>query len=248
MDKHFKHFWIKLIIFNLFFTGTFCLIRNSNFSTAAISQRDFVLDWNTNSYVPPDYQGKALPTRGSQVTVAAIPTKKLTIPPEKMYFRWFLDGKKQGYASGQGKDSLTFYVTKWPEEYHEVEMQITDENGNLLNSYTIDIPVVEPETILVKNDGLAIKEELITSTGQTINLKAKPFFFSIKKPLEELSFNWIFEDQELANPDNSDPDLLVLTIPQGKLKEVLIRNLKLVAKNKKNNSQTSLTNITLKIR
>ncbi len=239
-----RHYWLKSIIFGLLLAGGFYLTQ----TMAAATEREFILDWTAKSYVPPTYQGKALPVRGGQVTVAAIPLKKLAISPDKMYFRWLLDGKAQNYAKGQGQYSLTFIVKKWPGDFHEVEMQVTNAADKLLDSYRIYVPVVAPEIILKKDNGLAAAGETLASTGQTINLQALPFFFSITRPAQELTFNWFFEEELLANPGQSDPDRLTVIIPQGELSEILTKAIRLTIKNKTNADQQNSVNLTLKIR
>jgi len=237
---------LKYVFFGgLLLAGVFCLTRALPAATAG---SDFILDWAADSYVPPTYQGKALPVRGSQVTVAAIPTKKLVASPDKMYFRWLLDGKAQNYAKGQGQHSLTFTVKKWPGDYHEVEMQITSADDKLLDSYLVYVPVVAPEVTLEENGRTAATGEILVSTGQTAKLRALPFFFSTNRPTQDLTFDWFFEEERLDNPDGTDPDQLVMAVPQGELSEVLIKNVRLVVTNKRNADQQDSINLTVKIR
>lgn len=65
------------------------------------------------SYVPPFYEGRALPGEGSAVKVIAIPSliengKRLS--PSNLAYSWYVNGEYLDSASGAGKDTATILL------------------------------------------------------------------------------------------------------------------------------------------
>ena len=54
------------------------------------SEINITLTWSTDTYVPFDYPGKALPTRGSVIEVA-VNIDSQEINPQELIYQWFLD-------------------------------------------------------------------------------------------------------------------------------------------------------------
>lgn len=209
---------------------------------------DFILTWSADSYVPPAYQGKALPTRLSKVKVAVLPTKKLAYDPEKLYYRWLLDNEIAGKSGGQGKSAFNFLVTHWGGNAHEIESQILDENENMLARNFISIPVVEAQTLLLQPaSDYATENNVTVKTGRELNLLATPLFFHIKNP-NELNFEWNFDGQTLSSADQKDLNRFTLKIPAGTLTESLLRQLKLYVTHKLDEFQQTVNDLTIEIK
>ena len=207
-----------------------------------------MLSWSTDSYVPNDYQGKALPTTGSTVRVAAEPIKKLALDPDKLTYRWILDHQVNGNASGQGKAVFKFLVTKWTGDSHEVKLQILNQQGNILEEDIMTIKIANPELLLTRSgQDYALQNKLETATGQEIKFAAIPLFFHIKN-LTEIDWQWTYDGQNLTSPDEKDLNILNLIIPEGNLNQVLEQNLKVSAANKNDQSQQSSVNLNLQIK
>jgi len=63
-------------------------------------QINITLTWSTNTYIPLDYPGKALPVKGSVIEVAAnIDSQEVN--PQELNYRWFLNKHLQTEQSGQ---------------------------------------------------------------------------------------------------------------------------------------------------
>ena len=215
---------------------------------SVIGPNDLTLIWSSKSYVPPQYQGKALPSRGSKITVAALPVKKLTVNPETYYYNWVLDGDIAGYANGRGNISFIFTASAPGNSAHQVELAILNSEGFVLNKYAVSIPIVEPQAVLWQSEtGYAAKDTFVTSPGRTINFTAVPLFFNIKSPAD-INFDWYFADQQLTSPDQKDADKLSLKIPAGELAQSLIKTLKVILTNKNDRLQqiSNVLNIEIK--
>lgn len=211
-------------------------------------ENNFVLSWSADSYVPADYEGKALPTRGSEIRVVAEPTKKISQDPEKLTYRWLLDNDIAGYASGQGKSVFRFRATKWAGDTHEIESQVLDEKETLISRNVISVKIAEPELLIKQATGnYALKESLSAFTGQDVKILAIPLFFHIKN-LGEVAWQWRFDNQTLSSPDQKDLNQLTLKIPKGNLSNLLKKDLSVSAANKKDDYQQGAVNLTIEIR
>ena len=215
------------------------------------ANNDFILTWSANSYIPPSYEGRALPSRGSKIEVFALPVKKLAQNPDYLYYRWLLDDDVVGWANGIGKQSFKFMAEKWAGDFHKIESQILDSQQRvILSQGSIYIKIVNPDILISdpNNDYYSITEKIATRTGKKIKLTARPFFFNISK-IADLNFNWRFEDQELFGPnEESNPNLLFLTIPKGNLNKTLYKNLYLSASPKSNSGEQASINLSVEIK
>lgn len=220
----------------------------SNLLAPKKAANDFILSWSADSYVPADYEGKALPTRNSQIRVAAEPAKKLPLDPDKLYYNWSLDDDYAGYASGLGKSVLRFQVTKWTGDTHIITLQVKDANDILLDTSVLSITIVDPQLLLTKqNEDYALQNSLSTGTGQEIKFFAVPLFFHIRT-LADIDWQWSFAGQNLTNPDDKNPNLLDLKIPPGKLSQTLEKNLSLNIFNKGDQFQQAAASLDIQLR
>src|SRR5204862_2475166 len=76
-------------------------------ATLTITPAEVDLLAESSSYTPEAYQGKALFTAGSQITITAIPNfvdgSGKQIPPEKLVYNWQRNFEGVSRASGYGK-------------------------------------------------------------------------------------------------------------------------------------------------
>lgn len=211
---------------------------------------DFILTWSANSYVPQTYEGKALPIRSSQITVFALPVKKLAQNPDFLYYRWLLDDDVVGWANGIGKSSFSFTAEKWAGDFHKVDSQILDSQQQVvLSQNSIYIKIVDPEVLISDpdNNNYSLVEKISAGTGKDIKLTAWPLFFNISK-IDDMNFDWRIDGQSLSDQSASNPNLLNLTIPKSNLSQTLYKNLYLLATPKNNEREQGSVNLSLEIK
>ena len=76
-----------------------------------IVPEDVVLVWQSASYTPPFYKGKALYPIEGEISFVALPFfvfEGKRVPSGELFYEWTKDGKILPSASGLGKDTLTF--------------------------------------------------------------------------------------------------------------------------------------------
>jgi len=242
--KYSKIFLISALLTTLFAVNP---VEQKLANSAQAADNNFTLTWSSGSYIPPGYEGLALPTMGSQIKVFVLPTRKLNFDPERLTYRWLLDNEIVGGAGGQGKTAFSFRATKWPGDSHTVASQILD-GENVIWRGSLEIKISSAKAIFkLPNDNYSILETARTKTGQTLQISAIPFFFNTKS-LSDLNFQWKLDGQELASSDNKNFDVFLLTVPAGQIEEALLKSLSLLISDKKNSDQQASSQITIEIK
>jgi len=191
------------------------------------------LTWSTSSFVPPNYQGKALATQNSRVYVSAL------VNPEtkNLKFHWKLDDAWQNYSSGLGRQTFALSASQWPGYSHRIYLEVSVpgvENDEIIATASIEIPVVNPEIHIYQTDPAKTWPDLFGETGITARLLAGssnrffalPFYFNIKKPTD-LLYRWYLSGQDTDLSDATKPQVFDLDItPQtvsGVKREIMLK-------------------------
>jgi len=190
------------------------------------------LAWSTDTYIPLDYPGRALPTRGSQVEVVA--NVDSAVNSQNLFYAWFINDKIQEDKSGKGKQVLEFKIGQSISQRYEIKVNVSDgkEGLNLSSPYLVIIPR-EPE-IVIETKLSPIEPSLLTrkfsvSSGQNIEFVAQPYFFNTDDA-KKLDYLWEFGGEKAALDSNNNPNIFNLEI--NKLDTSMIRDLTVWAENK----------------
>lgn len=207
---------------------------------------DFILTWETDSYVPADYPGKALPIKESKIKAVLMPTKKLSYNPDLLNYRWFLDDEIMGWASGQGKSSFSFTATK-ESGYHLVEVQALGSDETIVFRRSLSIRLSRPQIMLHDaENGYSLQENYLTTSGKSIDFKAVPLFFHIGN-ISELAFQWRVDDINVPS-EEKDADRLKLTIPKADLSSAVSKLIRVNAQNILNENEWAWASFYLEVR
>lgn len=198
---------------------------------------DFNLDlvWKTNTLVPYDYPGKALPGILSAVNIYAL----ADVPkPQNLTYTWIVDDASSNREGpdqvGRGKSSFLLITYQIPQFTHELRVTATDEATGQSASAGLEIKTVLPEVYLytqnndVFNNLAANVIDLLA--GAESGLMARVFNFNTRK-LNDLDFKWFFNNQEKdagarteilpinvseRSPAGSQADLKLEILPKNK--------------------------------
>jgi hypothetical protein len=201
----------RTILKKVVFWGGIILIFGASFSLGpAYAQTSsspwFLITWETTgSYIPPFYQGKALPTYGSKITASlelvSSQGKILDLSGQTIY--WYVDDNLVG--GGVGVQQATFPPIGNAPNAVNLRVTIPNYNGAYL-VHTITIPMVLPEVVVYAP----------YPNGQfsqnSITVMALPYFFNIPSP-SNLSYTWSVNGQNGTNAEN--PEEAQITLPQG---------------------------------
>ena len=128
---------LKIIVIPL---SALCLFFFLSNAQAQQARPQFLLTWQTQSYTPAQFQGKALPTANSQITASAELInggKILDISKNTIY--WYLNDNL--LSSGAGAQTVVFNAPPTSDSDHlELRVQLPDYEGSTLLK-TVNIPL-----------------------------------------------------------------------------------------------------------
>jgi hypothetical protein len=215
-----------------------------------INLNSLKLAWVAKTYTPYEYKGRALPTQGSKVTVDAI----LDISGGNLgdlKYSWFLDGIFQESKSGYDRNSFQFGIRRTDGSSHTVLVKIFNESRSFMVERTIEIPIVQPETIICFSNNGSYSSDRKNETADVFSNKksafiAKPYFFDIEK-LSDLTFEWNFANQPSVISSAYSANVLDLVIGGKEDQKILESNLSLKVTNKLNSRQSDYQSALIKI-
>jgi hypothetical protein len=159
---------------------------------------DLLLD--SNSYVPPFYKGRALPSHGSGFKVQAIPylsdARGVRIATSKLIFTWSENGLVKGSLSGAGKDILTVTGPVLNNSY-SVDVVVHTADNTASGAAHIVVPITDPSVQLYVNNaryGTLYSSALLENTP--INdiestFRAVPYYAAASTPDDpRLIYSW----------------------------------------------------------
>lgn len=178
-----------------------------------------------NTYVPPFYRGRALPTSESAVRIVAIPQIRQggkLLAADNYVFTWKRNGTVIQNASGFGKNEFVFqqdYLN--PQETVEVIGQ-SNVTGSVAQS-KLAVKTFSPQILFYEKNpltGIRFQEAIrsgFTITGGEKTLIAIPYFISPKNIFSsELKYEWKINGLTVQTPDTKN----VITVRSGAKKGV----------------------------
>ncbi len=209
------------------------------------------LAWTCNTYTPVNYEGKALPIKGSLVTVSAMPYFKINnqlVQSNKLNYKWFLDDE---IISSNNLPEFSFITTKFRSYSHEVRVIVSTPDESVSSQEWIEIKIYNPEIQVYEYTDAAqvnltkgVGAELFTYANNSPALAAVPYYFNISS-LQELSYNWAMQGTQIVNQLTELPQIIELKIGSGL--SYLEKTISLITANKFNSLESSIKKFILKI-
>jgi hypothetical protein len=179
--------------------------------------------FSADSYVPPFYKGRALPSAGTNLHLEArarfIRPDQSAIPASDIMYTWRRNNRIMGSVSGQGKFSIVIPAPMmFGTDVISVEAASTD--GTFSGVATTRIPSAEPALILYTNHplfGIMFNQALRTSSaipGSETTFAAIPYFVEAQNLNDPaLSYLWTVNGRRVPT---SETDREEITINAGK--------------------------------
>lgn len=180
--------------------------------TATTILRPAMIDliWEAaDSYTPPFYKGKALPSTNGLIKVSAIPASNA---PRSMTYTWSKDDVILGSQSGFNKATYTFRNN---ELNRQDKIGVTGTNGNFSAFTSKIIPIENPYYVAYKKESGFIDYANGSSNNLSTNqagviIRLEPFFFSENnKNPQALSYSIQEDGMDITN--TAKPNELSLT-------------------------------------
>lgn len=161
---------------------------------------DVDLVWQSESYVPPFYKGKAMLGHENTITFIAIPhitTGSGEVDPKNLVYKWSKNGTGVEDASGYGKNTFTF-VTSLISRPLNIGVNVSSPSSNISGYAVVDVAPQDPSLLVYRKNpiyGIEFQKALSSSVelndSKEITLVGIPYFFGVKKTNSlDLKYNW----------------------------------------------------------
>jgi hypothetical protein len=186
-----------------------------------IRPADIDILWEgADSYVPPFYKGRALPTSEGLIKILAIPQVKdgaLQTDVNNFVFKWKRDDKVVQSGSGYGKNSL-FIRQSYLNKKESLDVSATGIGTGVSTQKTFEVPIFKPKILFYEKDPLlgikynrTLDDSFEVASGEK-TIIAEPYFFGPSLALSpELDYAWTINGQTIQTPQIKN----MLTIKKG---------------------------------
>ena len=172
-----------------------------------IAPMEVDLLWEADTYTPPFYRGKALPTYKSSIKVVAIPNSKNI--NTKFIYTWSIDDLNT-IVGADGYNRTSFVTFGSYARYNRkvnVSMVSFDRSKKMKKS--IKIESVKPELVLYENNslmGTLFNKALYNTkeiTGNEFSVKAEPYFVTTGE-MKDVKYEWAINNTRIESEDDRD--------------------------------------------
>ncbi len=176
-----------------------------------------------DSYVPPFYRGKALPSEGSEIKIVAMPEAKSSsggiIDPKSLIYAWTKDYNNDQGGSGYGRN-FYLYANDYLDGTSTIGATASTANQNYSSQANITVQSVSPKILFYKNDNTmgTLWDKILDDPHYITNdevVVAIPYFLSpkqIQNPM--LVWNWSINDS-IVSTLNFKKNFMPIQAPVG---------------------------------
>jgi hypothetical protein len=164
--------------------------------------RPFSIDlmWQSESYTPPFYKGKALFSPQNTITIIAMPhmtnSSGSEVSPKNLTYRWLKNGTVQDADSGYGKNTYTFTQGVIARPF-EIMVEVSNSDSSSTGFARIDVPMNDPFILFYKKSPLygiefqnALSGKVKLTNSKEIAVVGVPFFFGTTNQNIGLMYKW----------------------------------------------------------
>ncbi len=182
-------------------------------NSVSISSFSVSLVWSANTFIPAEYEGKALPIVGSTITLTAIPDIRGE-NPEDLLYTWYVNSESR-VRSVANEQSLIFHITR-NVLFVPVVVEVSNASQSIMVRQAVNIPVMRPSVVLYhadENSTTLFSGAFSLSPGEKANVYAQPYYFHIQQA-SDLLYHWRFANTN-AEGELPDPNILNLSVPEN---------------------------------
>lgn len=205
--------------------------------TITINPASVDILFQADTYIPPSYKGKALPSPQSGVEIFAttnfITEKGIRIEGKDLVYEWTVNGKTVNNGKVPSKIKIIAPTLLYKNIVH---VKVSTKDGSIsaekainLASETTQLLFYQENSIEGTNYSKAL-DGLVKTNTKEIGLRVEPYFFSLPSSAEpELEFYWKLNDKNIYPSENS-PKIMTLrneaTTTVESILSLNIRNIK----------------------
>lgn len=174
---------------------------------------DVSLLWESDTYTPPFYRGKALHSYNGSFRITAIPelmgSGGKMLDSKDLIYTWKKNGTIIADSSGYGKNQFVSSQTSYLREGEDVTVEVSAPRDTLVASRSITIRPTVPKILFYEKNGLygELYNRALTSrfalSADEVTLTIEPYFFSISdKRASNMSYIWKLNNREVPDFTN----------------------------------------------
>gem|GEM_PF-3489276 len=152
----------------------------------SLTPGDVAVLWEANTYIPPFYKGKPLPSYKSTIKLVPFPTISVrgrTLSPDNLLYKWSRNYRNIKEISGYGK-RFSVLQTGGGAQQERLQLTVSDPESGATTERAVTITIAEPKVLLYGGSPLqgvryerVLGSELLVGELET-TVRAEPFFFS----------------------------------------------------------------------
>lgn len=187
--------------------------------TLTIRPASLDIVWEGNTYTPPFYTGRPLPTGSSRVTLTALPhlfEGGARLPAGILVYRWYLNGSQTSVRGGYGLDTIVITTPQFENEF-TVSAVAESTSGISRAEGAATIRPVRPAPMVYENAplvGLRFESAVASFAlgGDEATFEAFPFFVnSISGP----DYTWRIDGVPVAETGRTERELTLRREGEG---------------------------------
>jgi len=173
-----------------------------------ITPSDMDILWEAvDSYTPPFYKGKALPSQEGLIKIVALPNTSglINVDTKNISYTWKLDDTISQNASGFGKSSYTFRNSSLSDG-EKISVVASGKGSSYNTEGFVKLNITNPELIFYKKsptEGIIYENAFLNDgyvTDKEITFVAEPYFLAMKNNISDFSFKWKINGEDIETP------------------------------------------------
>lgn len=108
------------------------------------------IEWEGDTYTPPFYEGRPLPTGSSRTILSAIPyfiQNGSRLNPDNLIYSWFINGSPRPVRTGVGVHSISIDSPQFENNF-DVSVTVQSPDGVQQATHTVTVTPVRPEIVV----------------------------------------------------------------------------------------------------
>ncbi|MEK7576911.1 MAG: hypothetical protein AAB482_04445 [Patescibacteria group bacterium] len=192
--------------------------------TKIIYPSNIRLIWSADTYIPTWYQGKALPSGGSRITIFAMPSFYIggsALNPANLIYGWSINSTTptaDSNISGVGKNSFSLDLSDVVSTSYTITVFVQDNLKRIVSQNSIKISGIRPSVEMYSTDPLYGVKEWLTGkksfmkNGDAVSLIAEPFYAPLND-FANLQYSWRINNAKIGNSNSTERKLMFTTEP-----------------------------------
>lgn len=220
-------------------------------TTKEFTVGDVDILWTADTTIPPEYEGRPLPSPRSLIIITAFPRFFVgndRVSSNSLIYEWFVNDVKISESSGAGKNIMQYRANPGENGSYKITLLASSQLKNIITEKSIFISTAAPEVLLYEEKSLEgpdmshILANLAMRPGDKKNFRAIPYFFS-KNGDASLEYSWLVNREDITQDKRSS--ILEFGLVKGKIGLVTIQT---EVKNIKNTLQKAVNEFSINVR